>query len=310
MALQAKIVEFLYKMRIDATVKCIALSEGYDAGAFNPYRAGEGWKLRKNMVRTLASGDWAGGTSVTHDDLDEPRQVEHETEVSAQLPRPFKRLPSSGAGGSDKALTLGTRKQQGSGGRSTFSQATAVSGSYASCSEEGGGSISGSGSCSAARPHTPSPLDDSVYGVSTSDLPGLARKPSVLSMNQLFTAEELESQANVLSPPPSPRLKAGGSGLPSPPGSPNGGDDALEGAADDRRAFWEKTMWATRVLNKLLIKYSESSALVMTNLPIPGDDSLAAPAQYMAQIDQLTQAVPLMLLVAGVNDLETITMHS
>ena len=66
----------------------------------------------------------------------------------------------------------------------------------------------------------------------------------------------------------------------------------------------------TRVLNRLLLKYSASASLVMTNLPIPGPESRADPQMYMEQVDQLTADIPLMLLVAGVEDLETITMHS
>ena len=69
-------------------------------------------------------------------------------------------------------------------------------------------------------------------------------------------------------------------------------------------------MWTTRVMNRLILKYSEASSLVMTDLPIPGVESRAQPEKYMEQVDQLTQDVPFMLLVAGVNDLETITMHS
>ena len=73
---------------------------------------------------------------------------------------------------------------------------------------------------------------------------------------------------------------------------------------------WEKTVWSTAVLNKLLMKYSDSAALVMTNLPIPGREAITAPTRYMEQVDMLTNGLPLVLLVAGVTDFETITMHS
>ena len=42
----------------------------------------------------------------------------------------------------------------------------------------------------------------------------------------------------------------------------------------------------------------------MTNLPIPGEADLKDPELYTAQVDQLTADIPLMLLVAGVNDLD------
>jgi hypothetical protein len=96
----------------------------------------------------------------------------------------------------------------------------------------------------------------------------------------------------------------------TPPHQPNPGGADVSSAADKNAAQWERMMWATRVLNRLLRKYSEASSLVMTNLPIPGAASMADPKMYMAQIDLLTADIPLILLVAGVNDLETITMHS
>ena len=37
--------------------------------------------------------------------------------------------------------------------------------------------------------------------------------------------------------------------------------------------LWEKTFLSTRVLNKLMLKYSEGASLVMTNLPLPGREA-------------------------------------
>lgn len=74
---------------------------------------------------------------------------------------------------------------------------------------------------------------------------------------------------------------------------------------------WTKSFAATRVLNKLILKYSVGeSSLVMLNLPVPGDDSVEHPQLYMEQVDHLTEGLPFVLLVAGVRDFDTITMHS
>ena len=75
--------------------------------------------------------------------------------------------------------------------------------------------------------------------------------------------------------------------------------------------LWTKALAATRVLNKLMHKYSaQQASLMLVNLPVPGEDSIEHPELYMEQVDLLTQGLPLVLLVAGVRDFDTITMHS
>jgi len=59
-----------------------------------------------------------------------------------------------------------------------------------------------------------------------------------------------------------------------------------------------------------MLKYSEGASLVMTNLPLPGREALAQPTRYMEQVDLLTDGLLFVMLVAGVDDYETITMDS
>ena len=67
-------------------------------------------------------------------------------------------------------------------------------------------------------------------------------------------------------------------------------------------------MRTSRAFNRVLRKYSEESALVMTNLPLPRDAD--SPQEYMAHLDALVADVPRVLLVAGQKDADVVTMYS
>ena len=69
-------------------------------------------------------------------------------------------------------------------------------------------------------------------------------------------------------------------------------------------------MVATKMLNRVITKYSEGSSLVMTNLPMPTIESGQTPAAYMRIIDALTEDIPLCILVAGQKDANVVTMYS
>ena len=72
----------------------------------------------------------------------------------------------------------------------------------------------------------------------------------------------------------------------------------------------EVAMVATKMLNRVITKYSEGSSLVMTNLPMPTIESGQTPAAYMRIIDALTEDIPLCILVAGQKDANVVTMYS
>ena len=68
------------------------------------------------------------------------------------------------------------------------------------------------------------------------------------------------------------------------------------------------TLLATTVLNKLICKYSRESALVMTNLPMPGESQ--SPVNYMQQVDTLVESLPLCMLIMGQKNSDVVTMYS
>mgnify|MGYP002855798411 CR=1 FL=1 len=72
----------------------------------------------------------------------------------------------------------------------------------------------------------------------------------------------------------------------------------------------EVAMVATKMLNRVITKYSEGSSLVMPNLPMPTIESGQTPAAYMRIIDALTEDIPLCILVAGQKDANVVTMYS
>jgi hypothetical protein len=68
------------------------------------------------------------------------------------------------------------------------------------------------------------------------------------------------------------------------------------------------TLLATRILNNLICKYSKDSALVMTNLPMPGEAQ--SPANYMQQVTTLVDSLPLCMLIMGQKNSDVVTMYS
>jgi len=68
------------------------------------------------------------------------------------------------------------------------------------------------------------------------------------------------------------------------------------------------TLLATTVLNRLICKYSKESSLVMTNLPMPGEEQ--SPANYMKQVDTLVDSLPLCMLIMGQKNSDVVTMYS
>ena len=55
-------------------------------------------------------------------------------------------------------------------------------------------------------------------------------------------------------------------------------------------------------------KYSKDSALVMTNLPMPGEAQ--SPANYMQQVTTLVDSLPLCMLIMGQKNSDVVTMYS
>ena len=68
------------------------------------------------------------------------------------------------------------------------------------------------------------------------------------------------------------------------------------------------TLLATRILNRLIFKYSKDAALVMTNLPLPSEAQ--TPTNYMHQVDTLMESLPLCMLIMGQKNSDVVTMYS
>ena len=71
-----------------------------------------------------------------------------------------------------------------------------------------------------------------------------------------------------------------------------------------------QVLLSTRVLNRLFVKYSPASAIVMTNLPMPELHKNHVPELYMEQVDALTSNIALCLLVIGQRNADVVTMYS
>ncbi|KAL1522216.1 hypothetical protein AB1Y20_021853 [Prymnesium parvum] len=70
-ALHKKVVDFLYKMRIDATVKCVVLTT--DPSSLNRHRAeNKAWEMNAAIVGSPI-GNMLVGSGVANDDVDDPR---------------------------------------------------------------------------------------------------------------------------------------------------------------------------------------------------------------------------------------------
>jgi len=76
------------------------------------------------------------------------------------------------------------------------------------------------------------------------------------------------------------------------------------------RAEAEQVLLSTRVLNRLIAKYSNTSAMVMTNMPMPELHKNHVPELFMEQVDALTANLPLCLLVIGQRNADVVTMYS
>ena len=214
-ALQKKMAEFLYKMRIDAEVKVVVLAEGADAPGVRDHIVGGGrnradWLEKATRGSTTAGNNLStlrGGTAVAEDRVDEPRNAGNTPPVVAR-----------------------------------------------SNSKDG------------------SLIDES--GRSRTDTGARSRTSS-------------GEREGVLRPETSGRLSQASGAPPE-----------------------EVAMVATKMLNRVITKYSEGSSLVMTNLPMPTIESGQTPAAYMRIIDALTEDIPLCILVAGQKDANVVTMYS
>ena len=215
-ALQKKMAEFLYKMRIDAEVKVVVLAEGADAPGVRDHIVGGGrnradWLEKATRGSTTAGNNLStlrGGTAVAEDRVDEPRNAGNTPPVVAR-----------------------------------------------SNSKDGS-------------------LIHDESGRSRTDTGARSRTSS-------------GEREGVLRPETSGRLSQASGAPPE-----------------------EVAMVATKMLNRVITKYSEGSSLVMTNLPMPTIESGQTPAAYMRIIDALTEDIPLCILVAGQKDANVVTMYS
>jgi len=228
--LQDKVIDFLYKMRIDAVVKAVVITgTSADANALNRHRTGgadSAWAMNAAIV-SQPIGDLLQGTAVTDDNIEESRM--------------------SSRGPDDAA-----------GARPVSPDAVRKGGSF-SIKRANSSGLS-------ARPdqkHNPMKKRTSVVAMDEMKNMSVADD---LALKELNMTEELANS-------------------------------------------WRETFAATKLLNSLFLKYSAGSALLITNLPMPGTDP-TSPKPYTMQVKMLTEAVPLCLLVAGQAKSDVVTMFS
>jgi len=315
--LHGKVTDFLYKMRIDAVVQCVVLSEGYDAAAFNRHReAAAAWRMRKNVVSSLAAG-LSGGTGVTYDNVDQPRDMYNTApDLAATDGTPDSPSRNSlSARRKRKQATSFTDAAKAEAAKAEKTKSIALAELFSAEEMRSVRKLStplvpidttGDGkSDSWAIDTTMDGKVDTVVGGHTKHVHVDTTGDGVADHLGVDTTRDGLVDTLVPIPhaaaPPKQR-----------PGTHRGTHPATQPAdeaAADADLAWEQTFLSTRVLNKLMLKYSSSASLVMTNLPTPGKESLAHPTRYMEQVDMLTSGLLLVMLVAGVDDYETITLE-